>query len=312
MHPNKKEGVVGHNEKLRRLTRDYGDANPGMHKLAPVNRHPGEGSEEAVGYGAEDGKASPRSDRPARKSSAANPIATYKRGGAVRKRQMGGSIVPDNSADAAAALKRKVGANPTESERKAVEPGVQSYAQGRAMGGRLEGELGAPGAHMGGVGKKSRKSPSTNINIVIAPPQKGGAPEGGIPPMLAPSGGAGAPPAGPGGPGGPPPPGAAGGLPPGLPGGPGMVPPGAMPPGMPELPRKRGGRVDPFSKKQHPDEAEDQAMIKDMVKPSALKRARGGGIPRVGLTGGADGGAGRIEKAEARARRQSGDAKAEV
>ena len=83
-HPNKKEGVEGHNAKLRRMTRGYGDANPAMKKLAPVTAQKKEGGEEAVGFGADSDKASARSDRPARRTTSANPVATYKKGGATK------------------------------------------------------------------------------------------------------------------------------------------------------------------------------------------------------------------------------------
>ena len=66
-----------------------------------------------------------------------------------------------------------------------------------------------------------------------------------------------------------------------------MPPPGAMPP------RKRGGRV------HHADEAEDRAMIKGMVKGSALKhRASGGRLAsqKHHMTAGAVTGEGRLEK----------------
>ena len=67
-----------------------------------------------------------------------------------------------------------------------------------------------------------------------------------------------------------------------LAGAPGGIPPGIMPP------RKRGGKV------SHPDEAEDRAMIKNMIKPSALKRAHGGKVHH--MTAGAGSGDGRLEK----------------
>lgn len=264
-HPNKADSVKGNNAKLRKYTEDYGAADPKMNKLASVDRFKKNGPEEAVGYGAEDGKATPRGDRPARKSSAANPIATYAKGGRVRQ---------------------------------------------RADGGRLEGEMGTPGGMLGSRGSRSKgKSASTNVNIIVAPqapaqpqpappPLEGLAGEGGPPPSpplgmgpVGPSAGAGAPPGGPGGPG------PLAGM-----GGPGGRPLGATPPGLPQIPRKRGGRVHPFSKKEHPDEVEDKALVKDMVKPSALKRAAGGR-----MTAGAESGPGRLEKTANRARRQGGD-----
>lgn len=91
VHPMKKEGVAGHNDKLRRMTRHYGDANPSMKKNAPVDRAKTEGPEDAVEYGADYAASSARSDRPGRRSTAANPVATYKKGGAV-KRASGGRV----------------------------------------------------------------------------------------------------------------------------------------------------------------------------------------------------------------------------
>lgn len=90
MHPYKKEGVTGHNEKLRRMTRDYGMADPKMYQTAPVNRLMKEGGQEAVSYGADSSTAKPRGDRKARTSVAANPLATYATGGRVAARARGG------------------------------------------------------------------------------------------------------------------------------------------------------------------------------------------------------------------------------
>mgnify|MGYP000880730466 CR=1 FL=1 len=319
MHPNRKEGVAGHNAKLRKYTEDYGAADPKMYKTAPVDRLKKNGPEDAVGYGAEDGTAIARGDRPARKSSAANPIATYKSGGRVRKRQDGGvmnllrnelgagaitdreqrelvdRVGTDKANEHARALADRIGNNPTVRAGRALR---EMQTRGRADGGRLEGEMGAPGGMLGRSSGRSRKGASTNVNIIVAPqaappaqPPMLPLPAGGLPPGMGPGGpgaGAGGPPGGPGGPG------PLAGL-----GGPGGLPPGATPPGLPQLPRKRGGRV-------HPDEAEDKTLVKQMVKPSALKRAAGGR-----MTAGAESGPGRLEKTANRARRQSGDKSAE-
>lgn len=92
-HPMRKEinGVTGNNAKLRRMTRHYGDANPSMKRNAPVTKMKTEGPEDAVEYGADSAAPNARSDRPARKSAAANPVSTYKKGGAV-KRAGGGRV----------------------------------------------------------------------------------------------------------------------------------------------------------------------------------------------------------------------------
>lgn len=92
-HPNKDEGVKGHNEKLRRMTKDYGSADPAMNKLARVDRLKKEGAEDSVGFGAEDGPATAKGDRPARRTTSANPVATYRKGGAVPARAFGGGVI---------------------------------------------------------------------------------------------------------------------------------------------------------------------------------------------------------------------------
>jgi hypothetical protein len=225
-HPMRKEGVAGHNAKLRKLTRHYGAADPAMFKESPLDRMKAEGPEESVGFGADSAGADARSDRPARRSMAANPLATYKRGGKVRK---------------------------------------------RATGGRT------------GKGK-------TDVNITVLQPAQ--APQQVVPqqPIVpagpAPAQGGPAMPAGPGGPGGP--------MNPALM----AMAPGGMPPGI-IPPRKRGGRV------QHSDVKEDKALVRGMVKSSALKhRAKGGALKgnKVRMTAGSESGPGRLEKTHARAR----------
>ena len=254
MHPNKASSVKGNNAKLKRMTEDYGAADPSMFKTAKgVLKN---GPQDDVGFGEGD-KPAPRGDK-ARRTSAANPIATYAKGGRVR--HAGGGVIGGQVAM-------------------------------RAMGGRLEGEMGMPSNV--GSSKGRGKRAGTNVNIIVAP-QSGPPPGPAAAPQLPPP-----MPGGPGGPGagagGPP------GLPPGLPMPPGAAPAGALPPGLPQLPRKRGGRV-------HPDATEDKALVKQMVKPTAL-RARGGSIK---MTAGAESGPGRLEKSAARARRQSDDKNAEV
>lgn len=242
MHPMKKEGVVGHSRKLREYTRDYGDANPAMKQLARVDRFKKEGEEDAVGYGADSSTVRARSDRPARRSVAANPLATYKRGGSVKakKRADGGDV----------SLIEKANRNQAEA------------TPNRARGGRLKGK-------------------GTHVNVIVAPQQPAAAPA--APPLPPPMGGPGLPPPMPPKPplgaGGPPPP--MGGPSPIMAGAPGGIPPGLIPP------RARGGKV------AHEDAKEDKAMIKNMVKPSALKRARGG---KVHMTAGSESGPGRLEK----------------
>lgn len=90
-HPNKAEGIKGHNAKLRRLTTHYGAANPRMFHPGRVNYPKSDGPEDAVGFGADSAAANARSDRPARRASA-NDVATYRRGGKVKKRADGGPV----------------------------------------------------------------------------------------------------------------------------------------------------------------------------------------------------------------------------
>lgn len=91
-HPLKSNAAEAHNAKLERMTTHYGAADPAMNKSAPVDKYKQNGPEEAVGFGADSGKTSPRSDRPGRKTTAANPIATYATGGRVAGRAMGGRL----------------------------------------------------------------------------------------------------------------------------------------------------------------------------------------------------------------------------
>lgn len=244
-HPMKKEGVEGHNAKLKRFTQDYGAADPAMNKSAPVTSMKQEGEEDAVGFGADSAAPRARSDRPARRSTAANPLATYRKGGRIgKKRSDGGDVSAIEMAN-----RNQEASKPTE----------------RARGGRTKS-----------------KNKGTHVNVIVAP--QGGAPGAGAPapvaPVLPPPAAAMPPPRPPMGPpmgGAMPPPGLMG-----APGAPGGMPPGVMPP------RARGGRLN------HPDEAADRAMIKNMVKPSALQRAKGGKV--TGMTAGALSGEGRLEK----------------
>lgn len=91
-NPFKKEASEGHNAKLRRMTRHYGAADPAMNKASPDARLKQEGSEDAVEFGADSSAATARGDRPARRSIAANPVATYRKGGAVKARARGGRL----------------------------------------------------------------------------------------------------------------------------------------------------------------------------------------------------------------------------
>lgn len=83
-HPLRGEVSSSHNAKLRRMTTHYGEANPKMNIKLPQEKYKIEGPEPHVGYGADYAAANARSDKPARKSVSANPVATYRRGGKVK------------------------------------------------------------------------------------------------------------------------------------------------------------------------------------------------------------------------------------
>lgn len=82
-HPLKSDSESAHSSKLHRMTRHYGAAGPNNIK-SPQEYLKGNGGEQHVGYGADSEMASARSDRPARRSAAANPLPTYARGGKVK------------------------------------------------------------------------------------------------------------------------------------------------------------------------------------------------------------------------------------
>lgn len=179
-HPNKSEVEDSHNAKLRRMTTHYGEADPKANFKAPSEKYKLEGPEPHVGFGADNAAVSARSDKPARRAVAANPIATYKRGGKVKK-DSGGAV-------------------------DAIEQANENQSQAsRARGGRLH--------------HKGKGSTHVNVMIApqgagaappALPPQLAGAmPK---PPMAPPPG----PPMPPPGAGGPPgmPPGGPGGAPP--------------------------------------------------------------------------------------------------
>lgn len=189
-HPMKDDAGNSSTKKFKSLTRDYGAANKSMFKPAPGTL--ANGPQEDPGYGAipDDAVSNDRGDRP-RRSSAANPIATYKRGGRVHEREK---------------------------------------ATARAEGGAVPGRAFGGGIMSRQSGGRTKKAPATAINIIVSPQAPAGAnpalPPGGIgptpPPMPKPPMG---PP--PGGPAGGPPPGMPmppGATPPGMP--PGMPPMG--------------------------------------------------------------------------------------
>lgn len=138
------------------------------------------------------------------------------------------------------------------------------------------------GRYARGGGVKKHKAGGTHVNIMVGHPGGGAAlaPPPGLGAALA---GAGAPsPAMPPRPAGVP---APAGMP-GMAGPPGAAPMGAPPMGMRPPGMKRGGGV-------HSDAALDRAEIKRMVKPQALKKAKGG---KVHMTAGSESGPGRLQK----------------
>lgn len=194
-HPNKKDAAADHSAKLHRMTRDYGSPNPSMMKNAPVDILKSEGPEDVSGFGSDSSAAKPRGDKPARKSMAANPLSTYKRGGAVKARAAGGGV-----------LARADGGDVS-----SIEEANKNQADSRARGGR------------------TKHGKGTHVNVIVAPQGGGNTPimpphPAMVPPVVPlrpPMGGPpgmppGAPPAGPGGP--------------MMPSPPGMPPPGAMAP----------------------------------------------------------------------------------
>lgn len=223
-HPMRKEADAGANAKMRRMTDDYGlGAGPKENILAPTNKMKGEGPEQDVGFGADSSMAKARGDRPARRSAAANPLATYKRGGTVKHRADGGQTEDGISAQMArnAAASRTRNATVRRADGGDVSS-IEEANRDQAMTSRARG------------GRTKHKG-ATHVNVMVAP-QGGGAP---TPPPVLPIG---------------PPPGAA--MPPPRPpmmppgaGGPGPLagpvpppPPGMPPPGL-VPPHARGGSV---------------------------------------------------------------------
>ena len=285
-HPHKKDASSSLNAKMRSMTRHYGSASGPANNIASPAVRAGlktEGSEPDVGFGADTEMSSARSDRPARKSITANPLATYKRGGKAEGRNDGGVIVRAHGGFVEG-IGGKAKSAPCRAKggfvegrgghaKSAPEEAQMSYEQGAGGGARKATEARARGGRMH-HGKKG----STHVNVIVGPQGAGGPPPmAGPPPQLAALAAGAHPPMG-----GPPP-----GLPMGGP--PGMPPPGTggPPPMMP--PRAKGGAV-------HADAKEDKALIKHELKAQGLIRKATGGM--IHLKAGSDTGIGRLEKAK--------------
>ena len=305
-HPHKSEAASAHTAKMRNLTEDYGSASgPANNITSPQERLKGEAGETHVGFGADSANASAkRGDRPARRAVAANPVATYARGGKVKHRDDGGAIDADKQSSTQSQQQSQASGMNGVAGRKVLD----EYNTPRAKGGRTKhredgGDVSAiekanreqnesAPRSTGGVIARARggrmhhgKKGSTHVNVIVAP--QGGA--GGPPPGAGPSPqraalAAGAhPPMG--GPPMMPPPGAGG-----PPGGPPMMPPGGPGGPPPMMPRARGGKV----MGDHPDASQDKELIEKTLREEGLvRKAKGGGIT---MHAGAVTGIGRLEK----------------
>lgn len=253
----RQDSEAAHKAKLRRMTADYGAADPKTNKSAPGLKVTRNGGQDSVGFGEGPEDNPNRGDR-ARRTTAANPIATYKRGGRVKSERQkayaradGGSIDADpaylaKEAREAAATRTR---NAMSRDVKEVSPevltgaGPAERARLRAQDSRIVGYKKGGAVESGSViarargGRTNKAKGATHVNVIVAP-QSGNQPQ--TPPPLpvgltVPPGG---PPGAVPGPAGIPP-----GAPPGLGAAPRpMPPPGAVPPGLGPM-RKRGGRI---------------------------------------------------------------------
>ena len=287
-HPLKNEAASAHTAKLRSMTSHYGLASgPANNITSPQERLKGEGGEKSVGFGADSDMASARSDRPARRTQSANPIATYARGGKVKHRDDGGRLRDFYDITVPAAAAKLKGQSTAPNPKYARGGKVKHKADGgdvspieEANKNQAEASPKAAGgviARAKGGRTKAHKG-ATHVNVVVAPqggnsPMPGG-PMAGPSPQLAALAAPPHPPM-------MPPPGA---------GGPPGAPPMAGPPpgGPPMMPRKKGGRV----MGGHPS-AGDMEEAATRREEGLVEKARGGGIT---MHAGAVTGIGRLEK----------------
>lgn len=308
-HPLKSEAANAHTAKMRSMTAHYGAASgPANNITSPQDRLKGEGGEAHVGFGADSANASAkRGDRPARRTTAANPLATYARGGKVKHRADGGDASnSDKSGSNEDSTDAETSMNTAMNHLNDMEQAKKYMGMARKKGGKVRhrdqgGDVSAieeanrdqaaASKSTGGViarargGRAKHGKGATHVNVIVGQPGAGGPPPGAMPPT-GPSPQLAALLAGAHPPMGGPPPGAPPMPPPGAGGPPGM-PPGAPPPMMP---RKKGGRV----MGDHPDASQDKALIQKTLREEGLvRKAKGGGVH---MTAGAVTGEGRLEK----------------
>jgi len=302
-HPNKLDADRSKSSKFHKMTRDYGmSGGKNDYITEPGERLKGEVGdsvpENSVGFGAESSAAtSKRGDRPARRAVAANPVATYKRGGKVKlgkpeKVGHSGDKLGLNVQSKMSGPVLKLKAPKTGSVKNDMS-GVTNeskIAKARARGGMLEADDGCGAGNVSGRARGGRLhgkgKGATHVNVVVAPQGSPPAGAGGPPPQLAALMAGAHPPAG-GLPGGPP------SMPPGMPppGAGGSPPMGMPPPGAPPM-RAKGGKVSRMG--GHPDASQDKDLIKKTLREEGLvRKAKGGGVH---LEGGAVTGIGRLNK----------------
>lgn len=183
-HPLKSDAASSHTSKLRRMTSHYGAASGAANNIkAPQEMLKGEGPEADVGFGADSSAASARSDRPARRTSAANPLATYARGGKVKGEELceGGPA----KALGGGVIARAHGGRAK--HKGSTHVNVIVAPQGGAPGGMPPGGPSPQLAALAGA------HPPMGGPPMMPPPGAGGPPPGG-PPMMPPPGAGGPPP----------------------------------------------------------------------------------------------------------------------